>query len=108
MNDRYYSGDGTSPQASTPVSPRRALFALGVAAIGTVAFVIGLRAALRRLPPEHPARPALVDSTRVDSTRVDSTRVDSTRVDSTRVDSTRARRLTPPAPNQPDEYPRLR
>lgn len=88
MSDRYYSRDGTSSQAPTPVSPRRALFALGVAAIGTVAFVIGLRAALRRLPPEHPARSALVDSTHVDSTR--------------------ARRLTPPAPNQPDEYPRLR
>ena len=67
-----------------PVNGRRALLALGVAAIGTVAFVVGLRSALRRLPPERPAGAAAV------------------------VDTARGRRFAPPAPNQPDAYPRLR
>lgn len=74
--------DGGPPDA--PVNGRRALLALGVAAIGTVAFVVGLRSALRRLPPERPAGAAAV------------------------VDTARSRRFTPPAPNQPDGYPRLR
>ncbi len=60
---------------------RGALIALGVAAVGTVAFVVGLRVALQHLPPERRAAA---------------------------VDTVRQRRFAPPAPNQPDEYPRLR
>ncbi|GJG88389.1 hypothetical protein tb265_35700 [Gemmatimonadetes bacterium T265] len=69
---------------SDAANGRRALVALGVAAVGTVAFVVGLRSALRRLPPER----------RGDAPAV--------------VDTSRTRRFAPPAPNQPDEYPRLR
>ncbi len=69
---------------SDTANGRRALLALAVAAVGTVAFAVGLRSALRRLPPERPAGAAPA------------------------VDSARGRRFAPPAPNQPDGYPRLR
>lgn len=61
---------------------RGALIALGVAGIGTVAFVVGLRTALRHLPPERPATAV--------------------------VDSARAPRFKSPEPTPGDEYPRLR
>ena len=75
---------GAEASADSSRVGRGALVALGVAAIGTVAFAIGLRSAVRRLPPERPAgAPSAVDSTL-------------------------RGRFAPPAPNQPDEYPRLR
>ena len=76
-----------------PLPPERtqargALIALGVAAVGTVAFVVGLRSALRRMPPEP--TPASMTA------------------DSVRRDSVRRSRFAPPPANTPDEYPRLR
>ena len=68
--------------AASAAHGRGALIALGVAAIGTVAFVVGLRTALRHLPPERPAGAV--------------------------VDSARAPRFKSPEPTPGDEYPRLR
>ncbi len=77
------TGTEATGEART-TSGRGALIALAVALVGTVAFGVGLRKALVRLPPERAVTPA------------------------TTPDSTRTRRFAPPAPNQPDEYPRLR
>lgn len=73
---------------------RGAVVALAIAAIGTVAFAVGLRAALHRLPAEPPA--PVNDSARA-AAEYDS------------VGAAR-RRTTPRSPDagQPDELPRLR
>ena len=74
--------DGAS---DAPASGRGALIALAIAAVGTVAFAFGLRAALVKLPPERAARAGLAGP-----------------------DTTPPPRFAPPARSQPDEYPRLR
>lgn len=76
--------DADAP-ADSVTSGRRAFVALAVAVVGTVAFAFGLRTALVKLPPERAARAR-----------------------ATGPDTASARRFTPPAQNQPDEYPRLR
>ena len=82
--DEAAARDGAiEPAPTESAHGRGALIALGVAAIGTVAFAVGLRAALRHLPPERAAAAAVADSAR-------------------------RPRFAPPPPNQPDEYPRLR
>lgn len=77
------------PPPAERTQARGALIALGVAAICLVGFVIGIRSAVRRMPPEPTAASAAA-------------------ADSARRDSLRRPRFTPPPTNTPDEYPRLR
>jgi hypothetical protein len=55
------AGRGREPREyGSPASYRvRALLALGVAAVGVGAFIVGIREAVRRIPPDAEARAAV-------------------------------------------------